>query len=84
MTSRPSTAAPILAVLAVVLVTLTGYVGCYLGMLGPDSSLSMSIGVHIDRYPAYRFGGESAEWLFSPANYVDQMVRPKYWHEFRP
>jgi hypothetical protein len=32
MTSRPSTAAPILVVLAVVLLLIGGYVGAYLGM----------------------------------------------------
>ena len=42
MTSRPSTAAPILAVLAVVLVTLGAYVGGY--MLLPTGSWHCPVG----------------------------------------
>jgi hypothetical protein len=83
MTSRPSTAAPILAALAIVLALLGIYVGGYLAMLAPSAALSISMRTHVDRYPAYRFGGEPAKWFFAPASYVDQLLRPEYWHEIR-
>jgi hypothetical protein len=42
MTSRPSTAAPILAVLAVVLVTLGAYVASYFGLCLEYSEVSLT------------------------------------------
>jgi hypothetical protein len=71
MTSRPSTAAPTLAVLAIVLVTLGAYVGGYLwlgeygeGMFPPNTR------VIIRTYPL--------EWqkvAFGPAAKVERLLR---------
>ena len=54
MTSRPSTAAPILAMLAVVLVTLAAYVGGYF-WLGVGYSVTATLHVGSDYLEQVRF-----------------------------
>jgi hypothetical protein len=66
MTSRPSTAAPILAVLAVVLVTLGAYVGGYL-WLGDAIILS----AHVEREFSHRW--QCA--VFQPAAWLEARLR---------
>jgi hypothetical protein len=80
MTSRPSTAAPILAVLAVVLVTLGAYVGGYF-RLGTFSKTNASISV-IDSV-RYRAGGRwcrifTTSWqaaLYEPLGRMESWFR---------
>jgi len=72
MTSRPSTAAPILAVLAVVLVTLGAYVGGYFG-LGEHYQHPFASTNTI--YRVYRHEWEAS--LFAPAAWVEGRVRER-------
>jgi hypothetical protein len=72
MTSRPSTAAPILAVLAIVLVTLGAYVGAYfwagetVGLTGGFTSGTPDAFAYKRIYP-YRWQAS----LFHPASMLD-------------
>jgi hypothetical protein len=81
MTSRPSPAAPILAVLAIVLVTLGAYVGGYVALVERGSVDWDSVGSHrtLIQSPKYRFGGAFSKTLFAPAHALDMILRPKYW-----
>jgi hypothetical protein len=77
MTSRPSTAAPILAVLVIVLVTLGAYVGAYfwLGVLEDATNEYPELGLGKSKpylYRQYRY-----EWLvdaFRPAAKVESRL----------
>lgn len=85
MANEPRSAtAAILAGLAILLLMAGIYIGSYLTLLDPEIRVAGSFRLNLDRDPAYRFGGEVSEWLFAPANYVDQHVRPKFWHDFLP
>lgn len=70
MTSRPSTAAPILAVLAVVLVTLGGYVGEYFWLSDCRIYVSQSDTEIIRSYPK--------DWMrvvFTPGGWLEAKTR---------
>jgi hypothetical protein len=78
MNPRRSTAAPILAVLAIVLLPLAAYVGGYFvvveGKLVGDSPNARIA------CPAYSVGGDYAALFFDPIYNVDrQWIRPGYW-----
>jgi len=67
------------------------YVGSYVLLSRPAENVRLDCSVIGSengdriRYPAYRFGGRGAEWLFGPANYFDKCFRPSYWYsEIRP
>ena len=83
MSNRPSsTAAPILAVLAVVLVLyVVGYVATLDGV--EDSHLSVrtggSVTLYITHEPRYRFGQRWCEGLFWPIHQLDRRLRPELW-----
>ena len=67
MTSRPSTAAPILALLAIVLVTLGAYVGGYFSL---GERVDLSRGDFIRSY-----GHPLLETLFRPAASIESLFR---------
>jgi hypothetical protein len=80
MTSRPSTAAPILAVLAIVLVTLGTYVGGYLALLKVRVVYTIDSGIEYERhFLNYRIDGKFITRLFYPINQVDRRLRPEHW-----
>jgi hypothetical protein len=84
VTSHPSTAAPILAVLAVVLVTLGAYVGGYLSLVRKTNEAGDWTFANDSPYdwtcaPLYRIGGRLARAFFGPAHSVDLQLRPEYW-----
>jgi hypothetical protein len=84
MTSRLSTAAPILAVLAIGLVI---YISAYFALLAPIDhygGFSFSGGSTIVRTPTYRIEGTTIESLFRPLSMLDQCIRPGYWDEDIP
>jgi hypothetical protein len=78
MTSRPSTAAPILAVLAIALPL--AYAGSYLALVDIRVVRVIDSGVEFEgQFLRYRFGGELAESVFYPLNQVDRWLRPEKW-----
>ena len=72
MTSRPSTAAPILAVLAVVLVTLGAYVGAYLGIGKSGFGVVSETG---ERFIVREFQYSWQAKTFRPAGHVEGWLR---------
>jgi len=68
MTSRPSTAAPILTVLAIVLVTLGAYVGGYF-WLGKKQEAARTI------CRLYPYQWQTA--MFKPAGWIEKKLRGK-------
>jgi hypothetical protein len=83
MTSRPSTVAPILAVLAIVL-PFALYVGGYLSLVRSTDESGVVEWANDLPYdftcaPHYRVGGQFARVFFWPAHSVDLNVRPDYW-----
>src|SRR5688572_214971 len=72
MISRPSTAAPILAVLAIMLVTLGAYVAGYLALCCEYNEVTISDLEKADELRSYR-----EEWqcrVFVPAAWVESQV----------
>ena len=65
MTSRPSTAAPILAVLAIVLATLGPYVGGYFWLCKYRKGTAFSIRIYSNRWQAL---------MFTPAATVENLA----------
>lgn len=70
--SRPSTAAPILAVLAIVLVMLGAYVGVYLWLGERVGVTDGRTGYH---YVECQFQQEWACIVFAPATWVESKLR---------
>jgi hypothetical protein len=88
MTSRPSTAAPILAVLAIVLVMLGAYVVVYLSLLVIEypnryvvnEATGQMVMFGSRRTTAnYWLGGDTAKMLFRPLETIDRRLRPGTW-----
>jgi hypothetical protein len=82
--TRPSPAAPILAVLAIVLVV---YVFAYLSLLLPIEHVggfSLASRSFNFRTPAYRIEAAAVKAIFHPLCLLDQYIRPRYWHEDIP
>jgi hypothetical protein len=77
MTSRPSTAAPILAALAIMLVL---YVGSYLALVWPDRLRYALLDSRWEVFPRYRYGTESwAGMVYWPLEQIDRKIRPEQW-----
>ena len=77
MTSRPSTAAPILAVLAIVLVTLGAYVGGYFWLGRHDSVLQGNYGEAVEDFRYVRLRIFPYRWLavlYYPAVVIEAAV----------
>jgi hypothetical protein len=71
--------------LAVLAVLPLLYADTYLALLDGRRLASISFAtVSYDCYTHYRFGGEFAEWVFAPANRLDRLLRPRYWHDSHP
>jgi len=75
MTSRPSTAAPILAALAVVLITLGAYVGGYfwLGEYDPTASVMYANGIE-ERLTLRTYNHAGLATLFYPAAVAESLM----------
>lgn len=75
--SRPSAAAPILAVLAILLLL---YVGSYLLLVWPDRLRYALLDSRWEVFPTYRYGTQSwAAVLYWPLEQIDRQVRPEEW-----
>jgi len=86
MTARRSNAAPILALLALILLPLAAYVGAYCCLLQPSGYVRLEE-EHVNPphlYAHYRLGGETAKQFFGPVHWIDRGLRPDRWTvEFR-
>jgi hypothetical protein len=81
MTPRPSTAAPILAVLAIVLAMMAVYVVAYFVLVRrSEKPFDFVIVNRKPMYaPEYRIGGQLSSIVFMPAYHMDATLRPNYW-----
>jgi hypothetical protein len=79
--TRPSPVAPILAVLAVVLMTLGIYGAAYLALVRRTETPGnfVIIGRTPMRAPEYRVGGAFSGIVFTPAYRLDTTLRPRHW-----
>lgn len=80
MDDKRSSATPLFAALAILVLVIALYAGSYLAMLNgsvtiiaPESPDTLQIA------PAYRFGGRWADVIFFPAHEVDRRIRPHRW-----
>ena len=73
MTSRPSTAAPILAVLAVVLVTLGAYVGGYFWMGKRKDYIGMSVPSRVEVIER-RYAHSWLAIMYKPAAKIEELI----------
>jgi len=80
MTSRPSTAAPILAVLAVVL-PFALYVGSYLALVTPGGTpfVIAPKGPPVTAWANYRAYPDVSAVVFWPLEQIDRRIRPDAW-----
>ena len=79
MTSRPSIAAPLLAIVAIMLLL---YVGSYLLLVWPDRLRYALLDSRWEVFPKYRYGTESwAGIVYWPLEKIDRNVRPEEWQE---
>lgn len=77
--SRSSAAAPILAVLAILLVV---YVGSYLLLVWPDKLRYSLLDSRWEVFPKYRYGTESwAGFVYWPLEQIDRKLRPDEWQD---
>jgi hypothetical protein len=76
MNEKPSTAAPIIVAILLLLPLL--YVGSYLLLVEQGTMFGSGRGpwsIPDD----YRVGGEVAKWVFYPLNQLDRRLRPAHW-----
>jgi hypothetical protein len=78
MTSRPSSAAPILTIVAIVMLVL--YLGSYLLLVWPDRLRYALLDSRWEVFPKYRHGTHWwAERLYWPLEQIDRRIRPEEW-----
>jgi hypothetical protein len=72
----------IAAVAATTAITLIAAdLGSYPILMRPKESGLGSLGVYwYERSPTYRLGGNISKVLFTPLHWVDQKIRPTFWH----
>ena len=80
MTSRPSTAAPV--IVAVLLLLPLLYVGSYLLLVWPDGLRYHSQDSRWEVFAKYRYGTEAwAGWVYWPLEQIDRKLRPDEWYD---
>jgi len=60
---------------------IVAYLGSYPILMRPKESGLGSLGIYwYERSPTYRLGGNISKVLFTPLHWVDQKIRPTFWH----
>jgi hypothetical protein len=71
------------ATVAVLLLLVSAYVGCYFALVQPEPTLvDVGFAMHpvtiiFPRYP--RFAGVDWDWFFRPIHSIDRRLRPNTW-----
>ena len=60
---------------AMVLLLFVVYVGSYLYFVDPMTAMLSSQAFA----PPYRYGGQTAGWIFWPIEQIDRLIRPGFW-----